>query len=253
MARRNRRRNRMRRSRRTNRRNNALSPRNGMFTVGHTNNPLQSQRVTFSVIYNPRISQPNVDDPIKGYLPIDPIQALKDSPYREMRRMFAKMRVRRYSVSLWIPRVSVMVPGAMASILARDNVFFSRDVTVCPGSPAASTVYNYQQLLLLPGVKHSRLHNVHTHNWRPIEPIDRSWFNTDPASCQSAKDEETPDFGILTFGLVLDNVNSIVTPDFSPACKITFDVDFAYLLGESCDGPTVPRNVPTGPEVTFEA
>lgn len=252
MARRNRRRNRMRRSRRTNRRN-AVSPRDGMFTVGHTNNPLQSQRVTFSVIYTPRISQASPDDPIKGYLPIDPIQALIDSPYRQMRKMFAKMRVRKYSVSLWIPRVSVMVPGAMASLLARDSVFFSRDTSVCPGAPDASTVYTYQQLLLLPGVKHSRLHNVHTHNWRPIEPVDRSWFNTVPGSCQSAKDEVTPDFGILTFGAALDNVNSIVTPDFSPLCKLTFDVDFAYIVGELCDGPTVPRNVPIGPQVAFEA
>lgn len=252
MSRKNRQRNRTRRTRRVRRGNNAVSPRNGMFTVGHTNNPLQSQRITFSVIYSPRVNQNSPDDPIRGYLPIDPIRSLLDSPYRQFREMFAKMRVRKYSVSLWIPRVSCMVPGAMASLLARDSVFFTRDTAVCPGAPNPSNVYNYQQLLLLPGVKHSRLHLVHTHNWRPIEPVDRSWFNTGNSACQSAKDEITPDFGLLTFGAALDNINTIVSPDFQPLCKITFDVDFAYLVGELSDGPTVPRVVPPGPEVTFE-
>lgn len=221
-----------------------------MFTVGQTNNSLQSQRVTFSLIYSPLISQPTVDDPIRGYLFVDPLQALRSSPYRQMLEMFAKMRVRKYSVSLWIPKVSHMVPGAMASILARDNVFFNRDTTAIPSVAPASASYSYEQLLLLPGVKHSRLYGVHTHNWRPIEPIDRNWFNT---RISVGPDDERPQFGVLSFGMSLDNVNSIVTPDFSPLCKVTFDVDFAYLNGTLCDGSTVPRNVPAGPALPLTA
>jgi hypothetical protein len=234
-------------SKRSQRRNNTVA-RNGMFTPGQTNNALQSQRVVFSIVYQPQVVQNAPDDPMKGFLPIDPIHALLNSPYRSLADIYAKMRVRKYSATLWIPRVSVMVPGSLATILARDSVFFNRDlISPCEKPPTANDSYAYFQIIMLPGCKNTRLHQTHNYTWRPIEPIDRSWFN--PRTVCPNIDEGVPNFGMLSFAAVLDNVDSIVTPSYTPLVKLTFDVDFAYILGIGCDAPTMPNNVPVGPRL----
>jgi len=188
---------------------------------------MHSQKVIAKILVQVSL-EIEAGDRFKGVFNINPYDLVSNSTWAPYLKIWQRYRINRIRAESYFPVMnSAYNPGSLATMYYRDGVVQN-----------AQALRNYEQLLVEPGVQHTRISSKHTWHWLPVEPDDRNWFQTE----KQGQDQPTGAFGSLCCAGLFDDMTNRPEANFVFYTLITIDLDFAGLI--------LPKETPYEPDNT---
>jgi hypothetical protein len=208
-----------RRKNRPRRRNNKRRRNNNPMSNQPSYVSLAPQRISSQTVQVRQLTQIAIEveqgSRFKGAFNMNPYAFIKNSAWAKYLEVWARYRTEGYRVKIYFPVMNEAYnPGSIAAVLFRDGVD--------QGNPLRA----YEELVVEPGSVHRRLSRPIVFNWRPVEPTDRDWYNSDKQG------QDYPGFGAfgtLCAAGMFDDLTNRPEADFVLYVDVTINVTFSGL------------------------
>lgn len=195
--------------------------------VARARNAMHGQQVLAKILVQVSL-EITQGDRFKGVFNVNPYQLLANSTWAPYLKIWQRYRINRIDAEAFFPVMNTAYnPGSLATMYYRDGVVQS-----------AAALREYEQLLVEPGVQHTRLSVKHNWHWLPVEPNDRNWWQTE----REGQDMPPAAFGSICCAGLFDDMTNRPEADFALYTLLTMRVDFAGLIA--------PKSEPYKPDST---